>query len=152
MMRLFRLIPIFELWSVMLCIFRVYWACRCTQPWRFQKLNSPAQTPAFDLRMISFLETLRAGDMSKERLRRSQNKLQNVRKGRSSSNEYLFSGGTLVYQAVSAGLCSALSARGSVTLRLLLEKRKHWDSPKKKSQQWTKFVKWSLKKKVWCGW
>lgn len=96
--------------------------------------------------MISFLETLRTGDMSKERLRRSQNKFQNVRKGRSSSNEYSFSGGTLVYQTVPAGPYSTLSARGSVTLRLLLEKRKNWDPPKKKSQQWTKLVKRSLKK------
>lgn len=70
-----------------------------------------------------------------------------MRKGRSSSNEYFFSEGTLVYQTVPAGPCSALSARGSVTLRLLLEKRKNLDPPREKSQQRTNFDKWSLKKK-----
>lgn len=96
--------------------------------------------------MISFLETLQAGHISKERLRRSQNKSQDVRKGRSSSNECFLQEAPLVYHTIPAGPCRALSARDSVTPRLLLEKRKNWDLPKKKSQQWTKFIKWHLKK------
>lgn len=52
----------------------------------------------------------------------------------------------LVYQTVAAGLWRALSARGSLTLKLLWKKGKNWDPPKKKSQQWAKFAKWSLKK------
>lgn len=35
----------------------------------------------------------------------------------------------------------SLSARDSLTLRLLLEKRKNRDPPEKKSQQWSKFFK-----------
>lgn len=58
----------------------------------------------------------------------------------------------MVYQTVPAGPCSTLSARGSVTLRLLLEKRKNLDPPRKKSQQWTNFDKWSLKKKKTPVW
>lgn len=54
----------------------------------------------------------------------------------------------MVYHTIPAGPCRALSARDSVTPRLLLEKTKNWDLPKKKSQQWTKFIKWHLKKVV----
>lgn len=51
-------------------------------------------------------------------------------------NGFFFSGGTLVYQTGAAGPWRALSARDSLTLRLLLEKRKkNWDPPKESSWQ-----------------
>lgn len=83
--------------------------------------------------------------MEKERLGTSQNKFQNVRKGRNSSR-VLFSGVTLAYQTVAAGPCRALSSRDSLTLRFLLEKEKITGTLPRKN-----FLSETLKN-FWCGW